>query len=210
MNHIDFVRTAVTGLDTELFNYLKEILLAYEFIPLSIIKKEEVTASVFAEKVCDYFEKVELKTNRSFDKTLEKYANDFDSIIKDKIAQEPKQRKNRAKPQVPRARKYYEEVGAMRENRDDPMQGLLDYSRIVFCLYMSIIKNNFKKIKDFDYALKNLSLAEIIKAMREETILLGKKPRFEAIDPYKSDRSTFVITVIMFFYMKSKEVEGKY
>ncbi len=210
MNYVDFVRTTITGLDTELFHYLKEILLAYEFIPLSIIKKEEFTVLGFAEKLCDYFEKVEIKTNRDFDKTVEKYVNDFDSIIKERIAQEPKQRKNREKPPIPRARKYYEEISVIRENRDDPMQGLLDYSRIAFCLYMSIIKNNFKKIKDFDYALKNLSLAEIIKAMREETILLGKKPRFEAIDPYKSDRSTFVITVIMFFYMKSKEVEGKY
>ncbi len=208
MNQIDFVRTTLTSLSREQFYQLKDIL-ADEFIPLSIIKKEELTVSALAEKLCDYFEKVELKTNRSFDKTLEKYANDIDSIVKNRIAQQPKQRKNKQTQPTPRARKYYEEACYIKENNAKPIQGLFDYSRIMFCLYMSIIKNERKEIKDFEYTLKSLSLKEVIKAMREETNLL-KKPKFETDDPYKSDRSTFIITAVMFQYMKSKEMEGEY
>jgi len=168
------------------------------------------TVPVFAEKICDYFEKVELKTGKNFEKVVEKYTLDFDSIVGDRVEKEPKPRKGEPTPPTPRARKYYDRACFIRKNNKDSERGLLDYSRLMFCLYMSIINNSFKKIEDLDFAFKSLNLTKMLEAMCRETTLLGRKSKFDIKDPYSSDRSTFVITVIMFYYMKSKEVIGEY
>ena len=43
-----------------------------------------------SEKICDYFEKLELKTGKSFDKYVESYLKDLDSIIERRITYKAK------------------------------------------------------------------------------------------------------------------------
>ena len=76
-----------------------------------------MTVPVLAEKLCDYFEKIELKMGKPFEKVVEKYTADLDSVVGDRIAKEPKPRKNKPTPPTPRARKYYEKACFLRKNK---------------------------------------------------------------------------------------------
>ena len=87
----------------------------------------------------------------------------------------------------------------------EPQEG-----EMVVRLYAAIIQNNCKEIDDFNLSMNGINLTKTIEALRKETVLLGKKPKFETKDPYTSDRSTFILLVIMFYYMKSKEIVGEY
>ena len=209
MSCASFVQTTITNLDTGLFNECRDVLID-EYLPLSLAQKEDLTVPVMAEKLCDYFEKIELKTGKPFEKVVENYTSDLDSVVGERIAKEPKPRKNKPTPPTPRARKYYEKACFLRKNNKETKHGLLDYTRIMLCLYAAIIQNNCKEIDDFNLSMNGLNLTKIIEALRKETVLLGKKPKFETKDPYTSDRSTFILLVIMFYYMKSKEIVGEY
>ena len=209
MNCASFVRETITRLEADLFNELRDVLID-DYLPLSLARKHALTVPFLAEKVCDYFEKTELKTGKPFEKIIEKYASDLDSVVGDRIAKEPRPKKNVPTPPVPRARKYYEKACFLRKNNKESKYWLLDYSRIMLCLYSAIIGNGLKEISDLDYSMKSLNLTRIIEALRKETVLLGKKPRFETKDPYSSDRSTFILLVVMFYYMKSREIKGEY
>ena len=153
-----------------------------------------------------------MKTGNNFEKVVDKYFSDFDSVVRDRISKKPKPKKNNSITPVSRARKYYDKYRSLSMDKKECMQNLLDYTRIMLCLYTAIIKNGFNEIKDFDLSLRKLNLTRIIEGLRKEKEinLLGRKPRFNTEDPYSTDRSTFVLLVIMFYYMKSKEIVGEY
>lgn len=209
MSYSNFVQTTVLNLDAELFNELRDVIID-EYLPLHLAPKEELTVNILGEKLCDYFEKVELKTGKSFEKIVEKYTVDLDSVVSERIAREPKPKKNKPTPPTPRSRKYYDKSCYLRRHNKESKHGLLDYTRIVLCLYTSIINNGFKEIDDFNLSVGVVNLTKTIESLRKETTLLGKKPRFDTKDPYTSDRSTFILLVIMYYYMKSKEIVGEY
>ncbi len=209
MSCSDFIKATVLDLETELFNEMRDVIID-EYLPLALARKEDCSNYVLAEKLCDYFEKVELKTGRSFEKTVEKYVQDIDSVVGSRIAREPKPQKNKPTPPTPRARKYYDKACYLRKRNKESKRGLVDYTRIMLCLYTSIIANGNKDIEDFNYSISVLNLPRIVETLRKETTTLGKKPKFETNDAYASDRSTFILLVIMFYYMKSKEIVGDY
>lgn len=209
MSYSGFVQTTVFNLDSALFNELRDVLVD-EYLPLHLAQKEELTANVLGEKLCDYFEKIELKTGKSFEKVVEKYTLDLDSVVGERVAKEPKPKKNKPTPPTPRARKYYDKSCYLRKHNKESKHGLLDYTRIILCLYSAIISNDFKEIDDFNLSVGGINLTKIIESLRKETTLLGKKQRFVTKDPYTSDRSTFILLVIMYYYMKSKEIVGEY
>lgn len=209
MSCISFVKTTILKLNPDLFSELRDVLFD-DLLPLAIVKKEELTQTFLAEKLCDYFEKIEAKTGKPFEVIVEKYITDLDSVVGNRIAKKPRPTKSDPKPEKPRARKYYDETCTLRKINKEYKCGLLDYSRIMFCLYMAIISNNFQEIDDFDLSMKVLDIEQIISALREETALHGKKLKFETEDPYTYDRSTFILLVVMFYYMKSREIVGEY
>ena len=135
---------------------------------------------------------------------------DLDSVVGDRIAKEPKPKKDKPTPPTSRARKYYEKACDLRRLNKESKRGLMDYTRIMLCLYMAIIDGGKKVIDDFNYSISELNLTRIVEALRKEATLLGKKARFETKDPYTSDRSTFILLAIMFYYIKSKEIVGEY
>ena len=84
-----------------------------EYIFFSIIDHKAVTKDVLAEKVCDYFDTLEIKTGKTFDKLIETYLNDLDAVVGPHIAKTPQVKKGDTSPiVVPRTRKYYEKVVA--------------------------------------------------------------------------------------------------
>ena len=68
------------SLDQENFEAIKKALVG-EYLSFSIISDEDISKAVLAEKLCDYFEKLELKTGKDFDKQLDAYIKDLDSIL---------------------------------------------------------------------------------------------------------------------------------
>ena len=209
MSRSNFVQTTVMNLDNANFKELRDILVE-NYLPLAIAGKEDLTPIVLSEKLCDYFEMVEMKTDKSFEKIIEKYTLDLDSVISKRIAKEPERKKNKPTPPTSRAREYCIKSCYLRKHNKESKHGLLDFTRIALCLYSAILNSSNKIIDDFDYSLSELNLLRLIESLKEETVLLGKLPKFVTKDPYESDRSTFVLLVIMFYYMKSKEIRGEY
>lgn len=210
MSYSEFIQTTVIDLNATLYKELRDTLID-EYLPVFLVQKEDLSSTVLAEKLCDYFEKIELKTSRTFDKTVEKYMKDLDSIVCDRIAKELKPKNNKTTPATSRARKYYEKACEFRRLNEDSVRVLIDYTRIMLCLYMAIINGDKKEINDFRYSMSELNLTKIIESLyKEKGALLWQKTRFEIKDPYTSDRSTFIMLVIIFYYMKSKEIVGEY
>lgn len=153
MEYIDFVVETLGSFDDYTFEMLKKALVG-EYLSFSVIKEDKVSKEELSEKVCDYFEKVTIKTGKSFDKLIEAYTKGIDYVVGNKIAKAPKAKKNsQVKEDTPRAAKYYEKALTIKNSRNLSTRNLIDYSRIIFCLYMEIIKNNYSVISNFDFRL---------------------------------------------------------
>ena len=206
----DLIVETVSYLDEIMFDDFRNILID-EYIPLTVLKKDKVSPDILCEKLCDWFEKVQIKNGKHFDQLLEKYASDLDSIVVYRIAKEEK--KKGAPVFVPRARKYYDKAVSLKKSCGTK-QGLIDYSRIMLCLYSEIIKGKYKLIKDFDYSTGSLKLFDILTSMRNEkgdiALGIGRKSKFDTKDLYGLDRCSFVLTIMAFYYIKSREVEREF
>lgn len=197
----EFVNSAVYSFDEESFQSVKRSLVD-EYLEFSFFKDENITREILAEKLCDYFEKVELKTFKPFSKQVQEYIDNLKKLVEDYIAEEPKQKKKEKAPMpTPRARVYYEEAISIRDPQKLSLRKLIDYSRIMFCLYSAIIENNHKTIDDFDYAADCLMTGRIIGAMKREKnrnlLKVKSKTMFNTEELYSIDTCTFVLTFIM-------------
>ena len=102
MEYTDFIRETVCKLEQENFEQLRTILLT-KYLSFAIIEENQVSREILAEKICDYFIALEIKTGKSFDKQIESCLNDLDSIVAPWIAKtlRPKEKtQNRSKRPV--------------------------------------------------------------------------------------------------------------
>lgn len=167
MNYLNLIRGTVLKMNQATFAQWKDAL-AGQYIVFSVIAPEEIDQEIMAEKLCDYFEKAELKNGKSFEKFVEVYFSNLDSIVAGRVVKAPQQRKKDEAPlPMPRARKYYEKAQEIRKGKLN-LIGMIDYTRIMMCLYAAIIKNNGKEIQNFDFATSSLKIDDIILAMKEE------------------------------------------
>ena len=199
MNYKEFIEKTIFRFDDEAFESLKKSLVG-EYIRYSFIPETHLTKELLAEKMCDYFEKLEFKKSMSFDKAIQEYAENLQSIIESRIAEKPKsKKKEQTEVKTSRARKYYNKAQNILDSRDLTVRNLIDYSRIMFCLYMSIIENENNLIKDLNFSADSLSEGRIIAAMKNEKKLkkIGSKPLFDTTELYCADTCTFIITIIM-------------
>lgn len=209
MKREEFVENVISALNPDIYDGIKKILVN-NYVPACFISEEDVSPQILEELVFNYLEKVELQQSvKSFDSIIEKYAADIDSVVEDRIQ---KSQKDGSGKELNRARKYYEKAQAMRKDDIESFEGLVDYSRIMLCLYMAIINNKFKPISDFDYSSECLKGRAIMDALRQEestTIIGVKKKRFDTKGIYSFDRCTFVILITMYHYIKNNEVEAE-
>lgn len=99
MNYKEFVKSIVNTMQPDVFEQIKTVLIP-EYLSFSIIPEEGVTLAILSEKLCDYFEKLELKTGKSFDKYVESYLKDLDSIVERRIEKAPQSKKKDRKSVV--------------------------------------------------------------------------------------------------------------
>lgn len=210
MKREEFIEKTIPVLGSDIFNSIKQTIVG-NYIQVNFIAEDDVNTTILEELLFGYLEKVELQQSvKSFDSIIEKYAADIDSVVEDRIK---KSQKDGSGKELNRARKYYEKAHAMRKDDIESFEGLVDYSRIMLCLYMAIIKNKFNPISDFDYSSECLRGREIMDALRQEestTIIGVKKKRFDTKGIYSFDRCTFVILITMYHFIKNNEMEVEY
>lgn len=206
MTYLDLIRDTVLKMSQETFSQWRDVLVG-QYITFSVIAPEEISQSIMAEKLCDFFEKAELKNGKSFEKLVEVYFSNLDSIVAGRVAKAPQQRKKDEAPlPMPRTRKYYDKAQEIRKGKLN-LTRMIDYSRIMMCLYAAIIKNNGKEIQNFDFATSSLKIGDIIHAMKEEQDTLPfnvlKKKKFDGVEPYGMDAVTFILAITLGFYTRA-------
>ena len=80
MDYSTFVKSTVCSLGDDIYKMLQKTLVG-EYLSFSIISNSEITQEILAEKICDYFEKLELKTGKSFEKYMHFARNKVKKII---------------------------------------------------------------------------------------------------------------------------------
>lgn len=208
MEYIDFVVETIGSLEIDKFEMLKKALIG-EYLSFSIIREDKVSKEELSEKVCDYFEKMILKSGKDFDKLIESYTKGIDYVVSNKIAKPTQSKKNKSvQEDIPRARKYYEKALTIKNSRNLSTRNLIDYSRLIFCLYMEIIKNNYSVIDNFDFSANVLKPDDVIKGMKKkkEDFLIVKKKYFNIKELYSIDTCTFVIAVILLYTIINERI----
>ena len=209
----EFIGGTVKELDAHKLELLKERLVG-EYLSFVFVDEKKVSQDVFSEKVADYFEKTELKTGDAFTKLLAKYVANLDEVVKRYIPKEPSAKKGEPVPPMPRSIKYYKHEVEIKGSRNLTLKQVADYSRIMLSLYMGAIKVEMKEVPDYEFSTEELDLDKIINAMKAEKaaigLPIGKKTLFNLEELFCTDTATFVLTMIMFYYIKNNEVEGEY
>lgn len=210
----ELVKSTVMELDANSFDALSKAIVG-EFLSFSVIQENEISKSVLAEKVCDYFEKLELKTGKSFEKQIESYMSNIDGIVGRRIAKAVQPIKKDATPiKTPRARKYYDKALLIKNQRSLSTRQLMDYSRFMFCLYAEIIKNKHKEIDNLNYSITCLNPDVIINSMKNETetdmLIFNTRLKFDIKNLYSSDTGTFIIALIVLYKLLADKVQGEY
>ena len=165
------------------------------------------------EKICDYFDKLELKTGKNFEKFINSYMDNIEVLVDQYVVKTPQSKKKDADPViVPRARKYLEKAQSIRKVRSLSVRNLIDFTRITMCLYTAVISNNHKEISNFDFSAACIDPDTIIASLKDEesTILKIRKKRFDIRDLYCSDTCTFIVAIIILYKIVGDKIQGEY
>lgn len=204
-----FVKKSISSLTASRFERLKNVLNDEKYIPFDFIEADKIDRIIFEEKVSDYFEKVELLAGgKKFSFVIENYADVMNSVVREHVEQSSLPLRGGSQPDT-RAKKYYDKACTLKRNGLKTFEELLDYSRIMLCLYMAIINKKHGHISDFDYSSECLDGSKIMASLREEktnNIVGTPRKRFDTKGPYSTDRCAFIMIIIMYQYIKSKEV----
>ena len=198
MDYKEFSYSTVVELNAQSFDQLCKLLIG-EYLTFSIIKENNITNEILAEKVCDYFETLTIKTGKPFDKQIETYIETLEYYVGRKIAKVSHSKKDTAPIAEPRARKYYNKALSIRNSRNLSVRQFLDYSRIMMCLEMAIINKDFKEIENLDYSADCLDADKIIDVIKNITVHAGikkQKPRFDTKELYCQDTFFFIILIL--------------
>lgn len=208
MNRRELIEATVSSLDEKHFAGLRDTIFN-RYIPFSFFEKEDVDCIVIEEKINDYFRTVEALTGRTFDSIVDIYAGELEEVVDNKIIKYTGPKKDAPKT---RAMKYYEKALSLKKNGLSTLEQITDYYRIMLCLYMAVINNKHKSISDFDFSSECLKGKMIMSALRDEEIstFMGTRKRFNDKGLYSKDRSTFIMLIIMYFYIKNKEIEDEF
>jgi hypothetical protein len=211
MKYTELVNYTINGLNEESFENLKKSLLN-KYIFFSIIDDDDVTDEILAEKICDYFEILFSKTNDNWDKFLKNYFKVIDSKVGTRISPITK-----TNPDPCRARQYYERAKSeLKDNKDLTSSQLVDYYRIMFCLYNSILYNNGQTIENFDYSLNKMNVKEILLDFgniiynRQNKYFKKVKDFFDEGGLYTREKGMLVLSIIISNKFMDNRILGEY
>ena len=210
MNYNTFINSTIMQLESESFEELRNVLLN-DYLHLSFLKAEDISKEVLSEKMSDYFEKVEIKTGKLFEKHLDTYYSNLDSIVGSRVESAPKPKKNDQSPVVvPRARKYYDKAMQIK-GQEINFRRLIDFTRLMMCLYVAIIKNNRHSISNLDYSADCIVPVDILNEIKnEDIVVLGKrvsKKKFDTSDIYGADACTLAIATILLYKIVNDKIQ---
>ena len=195
----DFVDRTVMKLSQQRFDELKDHLLG-EYIKFSFIDDGCITKEIFSEKIADYFEKLKLKTNSEFDNTISKYLFAWDDLVSKGLPEEDGSR----------TKKYYKYACEIRGSRELTLKQMTDYSRILMCIYMAIIRSENKIAENFSFSAECINLDKILVSMRAEEnagfLGIGKGAKFDLEELYCIDTAIFIITMIMCYHISENMI----
>ncbi len=203
MNAKEFVANTILKFDDDIFARMREFFVNNGYISFAFCSLDSVSKEQFADKLCDYFEKVEIRNSKTFDKLIDKFITGLDFVIGFRVAKEQKPSKKNPVHFIPRARKYYDKACEIKKTRCH--QSLVDYSRIMMCLYAEIIKTNGKEITEINYASECLNLESIVESMKAEQNRFQKTPKFNLKESLNEDTCSFVLLAVLYFYIKNNE-----
>lgn len=212
MKAVDFVKATIGDLNPSLLADLKQEL--QEVISFSVLNLESVTIDEYAEKLCDYFEALGLHYRDDFDRYIDGFMHDLDDLVGLFIAKTPQPKKGEKTPVVvPRARKYYEKAIKLARQKKHAFENVLDYARIMFCLYNAVIESKHEVVENFNYAADCLKPHKIMEALKDEeamSLLPGakKKKRFDTKKRYSLEVSTLVLSALVLESIANQVVEG--
>ena len=161
---------------------------------------DHIIKEVMAEKLYDHFMMVELKNNCDLNKLVKSYYKSINEIVGPQIE---------TSKQKTRAQKYYEKAVTISKSKEVNFQDLMDYTRIMMCLYMAVTKNQSKLISNFDLSKECLDMDTILTFIRRETVpALGinkRKPRFDFHNSYSMDSCILLILTLVLYKLKDGE-----
>ena len=209
MNIKDFVTKAIIELNPELFNSLKEKTVK-KYIQIEFIDSENMGQVQFAEKIYDYFEKVLLKQGCSFNKIISRYIDTWNEIVEKYIPKVAPAKKGAEPQPATRSRKYFDHAMKILETSKKSFEQMVDFTRIMMCLYMPVISNNDKKVDDFNLSSSCLDIDGIVEKMLTEKSngIFGKNLVIIASDKFSADEAIMMITIIAYYCIKNNEKSG--
>lgn len=159
---------------------------------------QSCTKTEFAEKLYDYFDKVELNTRNSLFKLMKGYMQNLDSVVKPYVVMNSK---------VPsRAQKYYQKASTFLKYKELEFQDMIDYTRIMMCLYAAILKNKGEPIINFDFSIDCLDIDHLLTSFKKESKpLIGKsikRDMFNFKDIYGVDQFSFIVLTMFLYKIK--------
>ena len=205
MNSIDFINQTVYVYNEDCIHNLKEKFIG-KYIFFNIINECDVSKKIFSEKVVDYIEKIELKTGDLFSIHLKKYIDNLNSLVKNHLIEGS------------RAKRYFNYACQKIDIEEIDLEKIVDFTRIILCLYSKIIEEGHSDIDNFDFAINSIDLNMILSAMEDEKIPevdfvvfnLGTKKKFDFDDIYSSDALTFTLIIILYYYLVNFKARGEY
>lgn len=208
MTFKELLDLSLGGLDDEAIDFLKSKIIG-EYLDFYYADPSSVSREIFMEKLCDYLEKVELKTGDSLNVNLQKYMSGMKNLAGRRVARENRVKKGESKPPVPRARQFYEKAKDIRYLKDPSFEQRIEFVKIILCLYMSEINEKNYMIFDFDDSVENINIDRILLSMKSEIIegRVGRKKMFDLSSKYGIDMCTVILTLIFYSYIKYAKAE---
>lgn len=211
LGYLAFIQETVLDLTPENFGLLRDMLTedAPGILKFRYVAAEDITPEVMAEKLCDYFDKVTFKSGNFFSRQAFHYIEKLEAVVEPRIA---KPEKTEEGEKVCRARKYYQQALEIKVGKTIQPQALLDFSRIVFCLYTATLQDRLYRIEDFEYSASVIDPVRLVTALADETtdVILGiKRKIFNFDDVYGLDSSAILIATLALVKILNDRVEGE-